>query len=259
MKLGVVGYCPPPGVVNSDAFFTNLQKYPAKNPLYLLSDSAERNPSRLIKSPEMIGRRPPWALNNWLFFEALLLARDVGLAYAIYVESDSRVGCDGWDQVMFDEFFGRYPEGVAAAGTPICWDVTSGGAVFASRVIEQAYKYQQASDHPASFFSAKDPRDCSGAAYYANGSLMIMEVAAMLKIFQGFEADTMAYSKRITAFDLSLGRFLWNYHGPNAVEHVGWLASSYSAFGNCVTTEEERLAMLTDGTKCAVHQVKGAA
>lgn len=256
MKLGVVAYCPPAGVLNSDAFLANLVKYPAKNPLFLLSDDHGRNPSRLVKSPELIGRRPPWALNNWLFFTALEMAKDVGLDYAIYIESDSRVGREAWDTYMFEEFFGRYPNGIACAGTPVCWDVNAGGRAFAMNVIDEAHQYQVASGLPASFYSGKHPHDMSGGCYYPNGSLMIVQVSAMMKMFDGFWMGIENYSKRLTAFDMAIGKLLWNYHGPRAWEYVGWLACSYSGYGNAVTTEAERLAMLAKD-KVAVHQVKG--
>lgn len=256
MKLGVVTYVPPTGVLNSDAFYQNLQKFPAKNPLYLMSDSADRNPSRLIKNPELIGKRPHWGLNNLLWFEALSLAKDVGLSYMIYIESDSRVGRAAWDAVMYDEFFKRYPDGICCAGTPVAWDINAGGREFAMCVIDEAHRYQTASGLPASFYSSKDPHDKSGGCYYPNGSLMIVEVAAMLKIFEGFWIDCANYAKRLTAFDMALGKFLWNYHGKNAWKHVGWLACSYSGFGNAVLSEKERCDLLVSGSKVAAHQFK---
>lgn len=256
MKLGTVAYCPPSGVLNSDSFFSNLQKFPAKNPLYLLSDDSSRNPSRLIKNPELLGRKPPHALNNYLWFSALQTAQDVGLDFGIYMESDSRVGRKDWDTYMFEEFFGRYPSGIACAGTPVAWDICSGGCAFAKAVIKEAWKYQQASGLPASCYSSKNPHDTSGGCYYPNGSLMIFETAAMMKIFDGFWHDIAAYSKHLTAYDLAIGKFLWNYHGPKAIEHVGWLACSYSGFGNAVLSEKERCELLVSGSKVAVHQIK---
>jgi hypothetical protein len=242
--------------LHSEAYVANLLKFPPKHPLFLISDDAGHNPSRLIKNPELIGRRPPHALNNYLWFSALQLAKDVGLDFGIYMESDSRVGRKDWDTYMFEEFFGRYPSGLACAGTPVAWDICSGGGELAKNVIEQAWQYQQLSGLPASFYSSKHPYDNSGACYYPNGSLMIFETAAMLKIFDGFLIDIAAYSKHLTAFDMAIGKFLWNYHGPKAIQHVGWLACSYSAFGDAVTTPQQRIAMLTSGSKVAIHQWK---
>lgn len=258
MKLGTICYVPPTGKLHSGAFMENISKFPAFHPLYTLSDDACWSPSRhLTTSPESVGRRPAWALNNYLFFSALELARDVGLDYAIYMESDSRVGRKDWDTYMFEEFFGRYPNGIACAGTPVAWNVNSGGCEFAKEVIRQAWEYQQASGLPASFYSGKHPHDNSGGCYYPNGSLMIVQVTAMMQMFHGFWTDPANFSRRLTAFDMAIGNLLWNYHGPKAVEHVGWLACSYSGYGNAVTTEAERLAMLIKD-KVAVHQVKGA-
>lgn len=237
----------------------NIQKNPAKHPLFLMSDSAEWNPSKLIKSPELIGKRPAWAVNNAIFLQGLELAREVGLDFFLYLESDSRAGCKDFDAVIFDEFFGRYSAGVSCAGSPVVWDLNSGGREFALRVVEMAWKYQQAGDLPMSFYSGKHPFDSSGAALYVNGSCAVYETAAMSKVFDldNPTLDISMLARRTTAYDLEIGRRLWTYHGPKAIEHVGWLVSAYSAFGNAVTTEAERLQMLRDGSRTLVHQVKG--
>ena len=256
MKLGTVVYCPPKNKLNSEAFMRNISQYKASNPLYLISDDAAWNPSRLIKSPEMIGRKPAFAINNFIFLAALELARDVGLTYFLWLESDSRVGCSDFDALIFSEFFERYPNGVACAGSPVCWDAPNGGKEFAMRIVEEAWRYQQASKLPLSFHGDRHPSDPSGVAYYPNGSCALYETAALLKIFAGFERDIAGYSRIITAYDLQIGRNLWNYHGPNAINHVGWLTTLYSGFGDLVVNYEERKAMLLSGRVAAVHQAK---
>lgn len=258
MKLGVVAYAPPAGRLNSDAFIANLARFPARNPLYLISDDPAHSPSRIIKNPELAGRKPAWAINNFIFLAALEMARDIGLTYFLWLESDSRVGCNHFDAVIFDEFFKRYPDGVSSAGSPVVWDLNSGGKEFALRVVDMAWHYQRASELPMGFYSGKHPHDPSGATLYVNGSCAVYETAAMLKVFdmENPTFDIAMLARRTTAYDLEIGRRLWNYHGPNAVNHVGWLSSSYSAFGDTITTEAERLQMLRDGRKCCIHQCK---
>ena len=197
-------------------------------------------------------------INNFLFLKALEIAKAAGLDYYLFMESDSRVAGDQFDLWIFNDFFHRYPNGVACAGTPVCWDMAAGGREFAKRVVSEAWRYQNSTGIPVSFYSGKNPMDCSGGAYYPNGSLAVYETKAMNTIFAGFDVDIVNLSRRLTAFDLALGRSLWNYHGANAVDHVGWLSSVYSAYGNCVTTEAERLQFLADKKFVAVHQVKGA-
>jgi len=258
MKLGVVAYLPSPGKLHSDAFFQNISKFLPRNPLYLLSEAQEWKPSRLIKNPELVGRRPAWAINNYIFLSALELARDVGLTYFLWLETDSRVGCKDFDAVVLDEFFKNYPNGVSSAGSPVVWDLNSGGKDFALKVVEMAWNYQKASGLPMGFYSGKHPHDGSGATLYVNGSCAVYETAAMLKIFDmNATVDISILAKRTTAYDLEIGRRLWNYHGPQSVNHVGWIACSYSAFGNTITTEAERLQMLADGRKVLCHQIKG--
>lgn len=257
VNLGTIAYIPPPGVCNSEAFYANISKVKAHYPLYLFSDSKQWNPSQLIKWPEFTGKRPPWAINNFLWFKALEIALAAKLDYFLYVESDSRVAGDGFDQWIFNDFFHRYPNGIACAGTPVCWDVAAGGREFGKRIISEAWNYQQATGIPMSFYSKSNPMDCTGAAYYPNGSLAIYDTLAMNTVFAGFNVDIVMYSRFLTAFDLAIGRALWTYHRDNVTQHVGWLSSCYSAYGNCITTEKERLGFLRDRKFAAIHQCKG--
>ncbi len=259
MNLGTVTYVPPPGVCNSEAFFANISRVKARYSLYLFSDSPKWNPSQLVKWPDFGAKKTPFTINNWIFFKALEIARAAKLDYFLFMESDSRVFGDDFDYLIFEDFFARYPEGIACAGTPVCWDVSAGGREFGKRVISEAWMYQNATGIPMSFYSGKNPMDCTGAAYYPNGSLAVYETAAMLKIFGGFDIDIINFSKRLTAFDLALGRAIWNFHRENSADHVGWLSACYSAYGNCVTTEAERLQFLADKKFAATHQIKSNA
>lgn len=258
MKLGTVVYIPPKGVLNSDAFFANISGIKPEYPLYLFSDDPRWNPSQLIKWPEFPSKKPPWTINNFLFFKALEIARAADLDYYLFMESDSRVAGDQFDLWIFNDFFSRYPKGIACAGTPVAWDIAAGGREFAKRVVSEAWRYQNATGIPMSFYSGKNPMDCSGGAYYPNGSLAVYETKAMNLVFGGFDVDILNFSRRLTAFDLALGRSLWHYHHEKAVDHVGWLSSCYSAYGNCVTTEAERLQFLADKKFAAVHQIKSS-
>lgn len=256
MKFGTVAYLPPRGKLFSDAFAANIGQFKSRYPIYFISDDGNWKPSRLIDDPEKIGTRPKWAINNWLFLKSLQLARDVGLEYMIYLEADSRVGCDDWDGALLDEMFARYPSGIDCAGSPVCWDVTSGGREFAKRVIEDACEYQKAGGLPASFHGGKHPHDTSGSCYYPNGSCAIYRMQDMLKLFAGFDRDIIGNARILQPWDMEIGRRLWFNYGPNCVSHVGWLAKAYSGFGNSITTEAERWQMLKDGRKVAVHQIK---
>lgn len=256
MNLGTIAYCPPKGILNSDAFYDNITKSKAHHPLFLFSDDSRWNPSQLIKWPEFPGRRPGWTINNFVFLKSLEIARAAKLDYYLFLESDSRVFGDGWDDIVLSEYFQRYPNGVACAGSIVAWDVNAGGKEFASKVIEKAFRYQEAAGIPACFYSGKNPNDCSGGCFYPNGSGAVFDTKAMLAIFSGFDLDILGYSKRITAYDLAIGRALWSYHGPRAVDYVGWLTKSYSGFGNCVVSYEERKRLLLSGQCSIIHQCK---
>lgn len=84
MKIGNICYVPPKGVLNSQAFMGNITKFPAKHPLFVISDDQSNNPSRLIISPEKVGRKPGYAINNLCFLRALQLARDAELKHFFF-------------------------------------------------------------------------------------------------------------------------------------------------------------------------------
>lgn len=259
MNLGTIIYIPPHGRLHSEACMANLAKFPTRHPLYILSDDTTWPVSRAITNPEIFRGKPAWALNNFIFFKALELARDVGLEPFIYLESDSRVGCAGWDDILFAEYFTRYPNGIACAGSPVVWDVNAGGKEFAMKVIAKACAYQAESGMPACFYAGKSPHDRSGGYVYPNGSCAIYHTSALLRIFAGFDADITGNARKLTAWDMEIGRRLWHNHGACAIDHVGWLAKAYSGFGDVITSEAERLEMLRNGSKVVVHQVKSDA
>lgn len=256
MNLGTVLYCPPRGRLNSDAFLANLGQFKSRYPIHVISDDGNLKPERLIDNPEKIGRRPAYAISNYIFFKALELARDAGLTYFLYLESDSRVYGDFWDEAVFAEHQQRYPEGIACAGTPIVWDVNSGGNDFAKAVIAKAFAFQETSGIAAGFYGGRHPQDCSASAYYVNGSGGVYRTEAMLMLFAGLFSDIIGNSRRLIAYDLECGRRLWFNYGPRAVDHVGWLTTTFSGYGDCILDYEARKALLLSGRTRVLHQVK---
>lgn len=258
MNLGTVLYCPPRGRLFSDEFMANLSSFKTRYPVHIISDDPSRQPSRIIDNPEKIrfGRTPTWAINNFLFFKAMQLARDAGLEYWLYIEVDSRVYGDFWDEIIWSDFFDRYPSGITCAGSPVVWDVSSGGAHFAKAAINIAYEFSKATGLPGSFYGMKSPHDCGGSSIYPNGSLSVYHTSDLLRIFAGFDQDLIGNSRRLTAFDLELGRRLWHNHGDAAASHVGFLTKSYSGFGDCLVNYNERKKLLLSGKLVAIHQVK---
>lgn len=256
MNLGTVCYIPPNGRLHSDAFVENIRRYKSRYAVLIMSDDPQWQPARIIDNPEKIGARPKWAINNYVFFKALQLARDAGLDYWFYMEVDSRVRGDFWDEIIWADHFDRYPNGISCAGTQVVWDVNSGGAAFACKVITNAFAFQEATGIPASFYSGKSPHDCSGGYVYPNGSLATYCTADLLRMFAGLDSDLVGNARRLTAFDLEIGRRLWHNHGPDAANHVGYLIKSYSGFGDCVLNYEERKQLLLSGKIVAMHQAK---
>jgi hypothetical protein len=59
-------------------------------------------------------------------------------------------------------------------------------------------------------------------------------------------------------WDKEIGLRMWKAHGLEVFDRIGVLKSSYSSYGNAVTTEAHRKELLTSGKIVAVHQIKSA-
>jgi hypothetical protein len=70
----------------------------------------------------------------------------------------------------------------------------------------------------------------------------------------GFQATQLALDSK--PWDLELGVRIWKQFGVEAYDMVANLKTVFSSYGNVITTEAERIAMLQDGSRRLVHQVK---
>jgi hypothetical protein len=95
---------------------------------------------------------------------------------------------------------------------------------------------------------------------FVNGSLGVYDVAALLDLFgtNGQLENTVQLAGLSAPWDLEIGKRLWAKHGVGAYEKVTHLTSIYSSYGDVLTTEADRMAMLNNGVR-GVHQVKSEA
>ncbi len=187
---------------------------------------------------------------------AVSFAKEAGLDYMLYLESDCRVGCDGWDSRMLNEAQDRYGGTRLCVGSPVVFDVSSGGRDVSKRIIAEACAYQNEGGIPMAMYGSKSPQDTSGVTYYVNGALGIYSVKGVYSLFPDLDINLVNLANRSQPWDLELGRRMWSQFGPGVVDKVGWITSAYSAYANAVTSEMERAVMLRDGIKVGVHQIK---
>lgn len=262
MKLAVIAYVSPPSHGQPQVFMDNLKKFPTKHPLILFSDHNWDWPGliKLKGSPETVKKlsREPWAVNNMVFFTAMRVAVGNGVTHALYVESDSRVGCPGWDDIMFSEYFGLCKPAICG-GSMVVYNPCNAGALAAQRWGEicgpQGTRNRPIITYlPVPTYGHKSAADGSGSCVFVNGSLGIYDMAWITKLFNLAQSDQVAVQSQ--PWDMEIGHRIWAMFGPDSYFLVHHLHSVYSSFGNVLTTEIERLEMVRSGKVVATHQVK---
>lgn len=242
----------------------NLRLYPAKGEILLYSDYPYEGMVQLRNSPEVFkdkfstkgevfkGRpgeqRNTFAHNNAIFLAGLKMAIERDYSHIIYLESDCRVGKEGWDNIIYDEFFGSgFP--YIAAGTIVSWDAFTDGLDSAKAHRGFISRYSR-SRFPLSIFGWRQNKPC----VFPNGALGVYDMTWMKRFF---DIDNPLSAIKGHAWDFQIGRAIWNSFGNKAYRMVHHMDSMFSSFGNDLTTQDERLAMLEKGECVAVHQVKG--
>lgn len=254
----IVGYVPPPTFGQPRVFLENVAKFPAVHPLLLFSDHDWPGVIKVLASPEIVKGMSPnkWLVNNFIFFTAMRVAMRHNATHVLYLEADSRVGPD-WDTKIFTEFF-ELPMPPVCAGSMVCYNPTNAGLAAQQRWAEVVNASMKRRNFPIPTYGFKGAADDSGSCVYVNGSLGVYDMAWMRRLF-----GTMEYTPQLardcTAWDMEIGVRIWPIFGIKSYDMVAHLHSIYSSFGNVLTTESERMAMLRKGDVVAVHQVKSSA
>ncbi len=263
MKIGIVGYIPPPQIGHPDAFLLNINAFKHHHEMLLCSDHAWPG-TQLIPSPEVVKKaapQNPWAVAALAFLHCLRLGIRAGYDYIIVLEPDVRVGCDCWDEIMVDEAFknGEF----AAAGTIIAFNPFNGGRPQAEKFIEYIARHNGKDNwrKPIAVrvpriptYGSKGMKDDTGSAIFPNCALGIYHVETLKQIFGKNEVVSLA--AKSSAWDLEIGKGLWRLFGDKVFDKVRNLNSVYSSYGDVITTEQERIQMLESGQVVGIHQVK---
>lgn len=278
MKLCSIGYVPPKTFPGASAFYENIRRFKTKFDLVLFSDDDWPDLAiRLKMSPEHPYRviahgktalNPPhkFAINNVLWFTALKMARTAGYSHLLYLESDCRVGCDHWDERMFEEYFGL-GRALVAGGSLGVYNPANWNRRATDKWCELVSRHYVRKNMPVPSYGWKGAADRSPVCVFPNGALSIVSIEWMHELFdltQGSVAlavDPCQNNKpdRPSApspFDMALGIRLWQRFEEESYDVLGHLTCAYSTYGDIITTPEERREMLTSGKVVACHHYK---
>lgn len=255
MKLGSVCYLPPPNIGTPEIFLENLKKFPSKHPVYLCSDYTRKRPPFPIAhcaSPECVRRSESAdAVQKFAFLNAATLAQENGLDYFIILEDDCRVGEPGWDDRIFTEFFEKSKDGLNG-GTVMSW-YPEWTPKFRSMWAKHL-AVQRKAGHPGVLIINKDaPPYPEARRAYANGAVSIIKTALISPIF---DKPDLYHVGRGTAWDDSIGRWLWKTFGDESYDRIVPLESVMSDCVDHGSTLEQRQEWLTSHKVAAIHQVK---
>lgn len=260
MKLGVLTYLPPPTFDGVHTFRLNLEKFMPKFPLIAYSEHEYKGAIKLKGSPEVAkGARMPdgsvnkFATNNMAFFTGLRIAKSQGYTHIIYLEADVRLGKKNWDAMMFEEYFNA-GRPLVAGGTLACYNPCNYSTLAAKRW-EQLVSRNLRRNVPIATYGWLPAAQKGSTFVFANGALSVLDLEWMGRLFD--LDQTLTTAQLSTAWDMEIGKRLWEKFKEDAFDVLANLTCIYSGYGDVLTTQEERLDMLRRGDVCCVHQVKG--
>lgn len=275
MKTVAIAYCPSASDprFHTAAFLQNLRDHPPAGDLLLFSDHDHPSTPSLVKLKSRIDIpalktariiRPGTgesvlnvaAVNNLVFLTALRIADRQGYTHFLYLEEDCRVQGHGWDQRLFAEFFSQ-PRHLLAAGSLVAYNPYN-HCLRSARRFERLLKESEESGRrlPIPIYGWMAATSGQGSNIFVNGAGGIYSIAGLKLLFPEREHMTDPdLAAKIWAWDFEIGLRLWKNFGPGAYELLGYLPSVFSGYGNVLTTEEDRLALLQNGWSL-IHQVK---
>lgn len=255
-KCATYAYLPPHRLPYSEAFYNNILHFRHTHELHLFSDH-KWDCAISIQDPELVkyaredhGAQKLYAVSNLLFLTALRMAHADDVTHMLYLEADCRVGCDGWDGFIFEEFAKH--KGALNGGFLMVWNPSFGGRAVKVEFDKAMVRWLKNGDGfgPDIYSDRREP------CVYANGCASIINVAWAVKEF-GVE-NTVQTATRISAWDLEIGRRLWAEFGPATYGKVAHLKGVFSTYADTSSTEAERIQMLRDGRALVAHQVKSS-
>jgi hypothetical protein len=260
MNLASIAQLPEPKYGNPAIFRNNIERFKSRYPVLFYSFydwgpgiiKLKGNPDQLRGSLFRDGSVNPFAVNNLVYLTGMLIAQRHGLSHVIYLEEDCRVGCDYWDERIFEEYF-NLGRPTIAAGTLACYNPCNCSPLAAKRWHELVASNTRR-NFPVATYGWLPAAKQGASCVFPNGALGVYDVAWIDRLFP--LNRSMELAAITSAWDMQLGVKVWEMFGEESYDVLGFLDSIYSGFANNVTTEDERKAMLTRGDVVAVHQIK---
>jgi len=259
MKLGLLLYLPPPRVPHTQVFWDHFLSLKTRTELILYSEHPWPGSRRLKADPEQFkGARFPngelnkFALPNATFFTGLRIAMLEGFSHVLVVEPDCRFARDFWDVEIWDEYFGLgFP--AIAAGTLATYNPCNFSPA-AARKWESLVQRNLRKNFPIATYGWVGAGVKAPSYVFPNGALAVYDVEWMKRFFDLHQ--TMQFATSVTAWDMAIGIKVWEQFAEESYDVLGHLNCIYSGYGDIVSTEDERRALLTARKVCAVHQIK---
>lgn len=294
-KLLTVAYLPPPSLPYAAPFLRNIRAHRNKHDLLLFSDCDWPDVKRIKGSPECVKGHTSFAVSNLIFYTGMSLAEQAGATHVLYVEADSRVFGDAWDAKIFDEFLQRPRVPAIIGGSVAVHNPCNAGREAALRweelVASNVRKNFPIATHihvPVLAFGNKGSADKADSCVFCYGSGTVIDMQWYKLLFSEAErrpelqedtgghqfgmttrrevpqADPEGFAfaqlaKNTRPWDLELGIRIWSRFGPDSYDVIANLPSVFSSYGSVITSEEERLGMLRDGSRSLIHQCKSNA
>lgn len=261
MKLASLTYLPPPAFAGAGHYIRNLAKFKTRHPIVCFSEhDYGHDVIKIRASPEVSkgssfpdGNFNPFAINNTCFFTGLRVARSQDITHLIYLEADCRVGCDYWDEQIFEEYFGA-GRPLVGGGSLSTYNPANYSALAARRWAELVGQNVRR-NVPIATYGWLGAGKKGPTFVFPNGALSVVDMAWMERLFN--LDDALGIARSVTAWDMEIGRRLWDIFKEDVFDVLGHLDCIYSGYGDVLTSQEERLDMLKRGDVCAVHQIKG--
>lgn len=252
MKPAVLAYVPPPKLLNADVFLANIQKFKIGTELLLYSDHNYPNTIRIGNPDTLKHPTNRFVLNNSLFITALRIARSQQITHVLYVEADSRVGQDHWDEQIFEEYCNASKD-LIAGGSCVVYNPCN-HSLGATKAWMNFMKSNTWPEYPIPCYGWKSASDATGSAVYTNGSLGVYSMEWMEKIFN--LEDPVKTARESLPWDQQIGVTAWKMLGEKAYEKFLHMVTVFSSFGDVLSSEDERMNLLRNGEIVAVHQIK---
>lgn len=255
MNYATIAYLPSGDRFNTQQFLVNITKWKTKYPLFLYADIGKFGGvahNHIISPDNLVS--DPLHKNNITFMKAIDVARARGVDAFLYLEEDCRVRGDMWDDAVFGEF---NPDRHLVGGTPSLWNTGLCGHELQMACIKYINKVVRTTGRPPIMWQ-RDGRvgDTLGPWLYPNGALGVYNTDFVDQVFHGRKVDIAGMSKTMGAWDMLIGRAMWQQFGVDQFEKMAIFKNVYSGYKDSQYTMAERQKMLVTGQVVGVHQIK---